>query len=235
MKVLVVDDDPLILEFIRRGLTEEGYTVDVALTGSEGAMFARMNPYDAIILDLILPDMSGFDIVERLRKESHSVPVLMLTAKTGTDAKIQGLDAGADDYLTKPFDMGELKARLRALTRRGGATRTEEVRFCTLTLDRMAHEIRIGEKKLKLTPKEYKLLEYFLLRPDQVITRTDLLEGVWDIHFDPGSNIVDAHVARMRSKLRGAIGAPQLETVRGFGFRLVTAPSETVETEPSSD
>lgn len=220
-----MDDDPLILEFIRRGLTEEGYTVDVAASGSEGAMFARMCPYDVIILDVMLPDMSGFDIVQRLREESHAVPVLMLTARVGTDAKIQGLDAGADDYLTKPFDMGELKARLRALTRRGGAVRTEEVRFGTLTLDRMAHEIRIGEKKLRLTPKEYKLLEFFLLRPDAVVTRTDLLENVWDIHFDPGSNIVDAHVARMRSKLHSAEGAPQLETVRGFGFRLVTMPA----------
>jgi DNA-binding response OmpR family regulator len=227
MKVLVIDDDPLILQFIQRGLTEEGYTVDVASSGQEGAMFARMSSYDTIILDLMLPDMSGFDIVERLRAEAHSVPVLMLTARTGTDAKIQGLDAGADDFLTKPFDMGELKARLRALTRRGTNVRTEEVQIGSLTLDRMAHEVRLNDKRLKLTPKEYKLLEYFLLRPDTVVTRTDLLENVWDIHFDPGSNIVDAHVARMRSKLREAPGAPQLETVRGFGFRLVTKPSES--------
>jgi DNA-binding response OmpR family regulator len=225
MKVLVVDDDPMILEFIRRGLTEEGYTVDVSSTGREGAMFAQMSPYDAIVLDLVLPDMSGFDVVQRLRNDDMSVPVLMLTAKTGTDVKIQGLDAGADDYLTKPFDMGELKARLRALTRRGGTVRTEEVQIGTLTLDRMAREVRVGPERLPLTPKEYRLLEYFLLRPDQVVTRTDLLENVWDIHFDPGSNIVDAHIARMRSKLRGAAGAPSLETVRGFGFRLVTAGS----------
>ena len=223
MKVLVVDDDPLILEFIRRGLNEDGYTVDVAASGQEGAMYARMSAYDVIILDLMLPDTTGFEVVQRLRNDEHSVPVLMLTAKTGIDAKIQGLDAGADDYLTKPFDLGELKARLRALTRRGGATRTEEIRIGTLTLDRMAHEVRHNEKRLRLTPKEYKLLEFFLLRPDQVVTRTDLLENVWDIHFDPGSNIVDAHVARMRGKLRGADGAPQLETVRGFGFRLVSS------------
>jgi DNA-binding response OmpR family regulator len=222
MKILVVDDDPLILEFIRRGLSEEGYTVDVAASGQEGSMYARMSPYDAIILDIMLPDMTGLDVVQRLRAEHHSVPVLMLTARSGTDAKVQGLDAGADDYLTKPFDLGELKARLRALTRRGGAVRTEEVCIGTLTLDRMAHEVRHNDKRLRLTPKEYKLLEYFLLRPDKVITRTDLLENVWDINFDPGSNIVDAHVARMRGKLRKAEGAPQIETVRGFGFRLIT-------------
>ena len=225
MKVLLVDDDPLILEFIQRGLTEEGYTVDVASSGAEGARFAHSNTYDAIILDLVLPDISGFQIVEQLRRNLSAVPVLMLTARTGTEAKIQGLDSGADDFLTKPFDMGELKARLRALTRRSGAVRTEELQIGSLTLDRMAHEVRIGEKRLRLTPKEYKLLEFFLLRADQVVTRTDLLENVWDIHFDPGSNIVDAHVARMRGKLRGATGAPQLETVRGFGFRLVSPPA----------
>ena len=222
MKILVVDDDPLIVEFIRRGLTEEGYTVDVATSGQEGAMYARMSPYDAIILDVVMPGTSGLEVVQRLRKDNHATPVLMLTAKTGTDAKVQGLDAGADDYLTKPFEMDELKARLRALTRRGGAVRTEEIVIGTLTLDRMAHEVRHGSNRLRLTPKEYKLLEYFLLRPDKVITRTDLLENVWDINFDPGSNIVDAHVARMRGKLKNATGAPQIETVRGFGFRLIS-------------
>ena len=222
MKVLVIDDDPLILEFIRRGLGEDGYTVDVAGSGTEGSLFARLSPYDVIVLDVVLPDMSGFDVLKRLRADAIAIPVLMLTGRTGTDAKIQGLDAGADDYLTKPFDLGELKARMRALTRRGNTVRTEEIRIGTLTLDRIAHEIRLENKPLRLTPKEYKLLEFFVLRPDQVITRTDLLENVWDIHFDPQSNIVDAHVARMRAKLRAAVGAPQIETVRGFGFRLVS-------------
>jgi len=222
MKVLVIDDDPLILEFIRRGLAEDGYTVDVAASGKEGSLFARLSPYDVIILDVVLPDMSGFDVLQRLRGDSIAIPVLMLTGRTGTEAKIQGLDAGADDYLTKPFDLGELKARMRALTRRGSTVRTEEISIGTLTLDRIAHEIRLENKPVRLTPKEYKLLEFFVLRPDQVITRTDLLENVWDIHFDPQSNIVDAHVARMRAKLRAAPGAPQIETVRGFGFRLVS-------------
>ncbi len=224
MKVLVVDDDATILEFIRQGLTADGYVVETALSGTDGAALARRTAFDAIVLDLVLPDISGFDVVEQLRAESRSVPVLMLTAKTGIDAKIQGLDAGADDYLTKPFDMGELKARLRALTRRGAANRTDELRIGSLTLDRMAHEIRNGDHRIRLTPKEFRLLEYFLLHPDVVVTRTDLLVNVWDISFDPGSNIVDAHVARMRSKLRLEAGAPQLETVRGHGFKLVTAP-----------
>jgi DNA-binding response OmpR family regulator len=222
MKVLLVDDDPLILEIVQRGLREDGYAVDVAASGAEGERFAGSTQYDAIVLDLVLPDISGFEIVERMRRNLSSVPVLMLTARQGTEAKIQGLDAGADDYLTKPFDMGELKARLRALTRRGGGTRKDSITIGTLVLDRMAHEVRNGDRTLRLTPKEYKLLEYFVMRADQVVTRTDLLENVWDIHFDPGSNIVDAHVARMRGKLRSAEGAPQLETVRGSGFRLVS-------------
>ena len=222
MRVLLVEDDPKMAALVRRGLTENGTAIDIAPKGEDALWLTAAHDYDAIVLDVMLPGIDGFDTCAALRKKGVWAPVLMLTARDAVEDRVAGLDAGADDYLTKPFDMGELKARLRALTRRGGAVRTEEIRIGTLTLDRMAHEIRIGEKKLKLTPKEYKLLEFFLLRPDQVITRTDLLENVWDIHFDPGSNIVDAHVARMRSKLRVAAGAPQLETVRGFGFRLVS-------------
>jgi DNA-binding response OmpR family regulator len=222
MNVLVVDDDPLILELIQRGLREDGDTVDVAASGAEGERFAASTHYDAIVLDLVLPDTSGFEVVERMRRNLSSVPVLMLTSRQGTEAKIQGLDAGADENQTKPVDVGELKARLRALTRRGSGVRSEAVGIGSLVLDRMTHEVRIGSKHLRLTPKEYKLLEYFMLRADQVVTRSDLLENVWDIHFDPGSNIVDAHVARMRGKLRSAEGAPQLETIRGAGFKLTS-------------
>lgn len=220
MKVLVIDDDPLIIEFVRRGLGENGCTVDAAASGSEGLLLARMGQYDVVILDVGLPDTSGFDIAREMRREADSTPILMLTAATGTDNLVQGLDAGADDYLTKPFDLRELQARLRALSRRGGAARSEQVIIGSLQLDRVNHEVIVGGKPLRLTPKEYRLLEYFVLRENQVISRTELLEKVWEMHFDPQSNVVDVHVARLRAKLRRLPAAPQLETVRGFGFRL---------------
>jgi two-component system, OmpR family, response regulator len=220
MKLLVIDDDPLIIEFVRRGLEEDGYMVDSALTGSEGLLCARTGKYDAVILDVGLPDTSGFAIAREMRRESDSTPILMLTAHTGTDNLVQGLDSGADDYLTKPFDLRELQARLRAITRRGGSTRTEEIVIGALHLNRVNHEVRIGQKPLRLTPKEYRLLEYFMLRESQVVSRTELLEKVWGMDFDPQSNIVDVHVARLRGKLKEHPAAPQLETVRGLGFRL---------------
>ena len=225
MKILVIDDDPLIIEFVRRGLTEDGYTVDSAVSGSEGLLLARVGKYDAVILDIGLPDASGFHIAQEMRREGDSTPILMLTARTGTDNLVQGLDAGADDYLTKPFDLRELRARLRALTRRGGSTRTEEVTIGALILDRLSHEVRIGERVLRLTPKEYRLLEYFMLRPGETVSRTELLEKVWEMNFDPQSNIVDVHVTRLRQKLKRFPAVPQLETVRGFGFRLTNEPS----------
>ncbi|HSJ25809.1 MAG TPA: response regulator transcription factor [Longimicrobiales bacterium] len=221
MKLLVIDDDPLIIEFVRRGLQEDGYTVDSAVTGSEGLLCARVGKYDAVILDVGLPDASGFDIARAMRREADATPILMLTARTGTDNLVAGLDSGADDYLTKPFDLRELRARLRALTRRGGSSRTEEIIIGALELDRVNHEVRIGDRTLRLTPKEYRLLEYFMLREGEVVSRSELLEKVWEMHFDPQSNIVDVHVARLRSKLRKHQAVPQLETVRGFGFRLV--------------
>lgn len=220
MKILLIDDDPLITEFVRRGLGEDGCTVDTARTGSEGLLSTRLGSYDAIILDLSLPDTSGLTVAGELRREGNATPVLMLTAATGTDALVAGLDAGADDYLTKPFELRELRARLRALVRRGGGARTEEVRIGELTLDRVSHEVRIGTHQLPLTPKEYRLLEYFMLRAGKVVSRTELLEKVWEMQFDPRSNIVDVHVARLRSKLREHPAVPQIETVRGFGFRL---------------
>lgn len=220
MKLLLVEDDKLTAEFIKLGLQEDGHEIDHVCTGIEGLMCARMSAYDGLVLDLNLPDTTGYVITETLRNEGRSVPILILTAASTTAQIVQGLDAGADDYLTKPFAIGELRARIRALVRRGGATRTEEVRVGTLVLNRLTHQVFQQNEALKLTPKEYKLLEYFLLRPQQVVSRTELLEKVWEIQFDPHSNIVDAHVARLRIKLREIPGAPQIETVRGFGFIL---------------
>ena len=220
MKLLIVEDDKLTAQFVRLTLEEDGHDVDWAPTGQEGLVLARTNAYDALILDLHLPDTTGLVITAALRDEGRSTPIIMLTASGTTESVVQGLDAGADDYLVKPFKTEELRARVRALTRRGGATRSEEVRIGSLVLNRLTHQIFAVHKPLKLTPKEYKLLEYFLLRPDKVITRTELLEKVWDMNFDPQSNIVDAHVARVRNKLRDIEGAPQIETSRGFGFIL---------------
>jgi two-component system, OmpR family, response regulator len=220
MKILVIDDDPLITEFVRRGLLEDGYTIDAAVTGSDGLLCARVGRYDAVILDIGLPDTSGLNVAREMRREGDATPILLLTARTGTDNLVDGLDAGADDYLTKPFDLRELRARLRALTRRGGSTRTEVIRMGALYLNRLNHEVRISSTPLRLTPKEYRLLEYFMLRPNTVVSRTELLEKVWEMNFDPQSNIVDVHVARLRSKLTGVPAVPQIETVRGFGFRL---------------
>ncbi len=222
MKLLIVEDDKLTAQFVRLTLEEDGHEVDWTGSGEEGLALARINAYDALILDLHLPDTTGLVITAALRNEGRETPILMLTASSTTDSVVQGLDAGADDYLVKPFKTEELRARIRALTRRGGATRTEEVRVGSLVLNRLTHQIFAVHKALKLTPKEYKLLEYFMLKPDKVITRTELLEKVWEMNFDPQSNIVDAHVARVRNKLRDIENAPQIETARGFGFILRT-------------
>jgi len=220
MKLLLVEDDKLTAEFVKRILQEDGHEVDWSTNGQDGLLWARTNLYDALILDLNLPDTTGIAITEALRHEGRNTPILMLTASSKTESVVQGLNAGADDYLVKPFQTEELRARVRALTRRGGATRTEEIRVGPLVLNRLTHQVFVENKPIKLTPKEYKLLEYFLLRPDQVITRTELLEKVWEMNFDPQSNIVDAHVARVRTKLRSIANAPQIETSRGFGFIL---------------
>ena len=220
MKLLLVEDDKLTAEFVKVGLQEDGHEVDHATTGRDGLLYARMNAYDALILDLNLPDITGFSITETLRAEGKSTPILMLTAATQVEYVVQGLNVGADDYLTKPFKIEELRARVRALMRRGGSTRTDEIRVGSLVLNRITHQVYRENKPIKLTPKEYKLLEYFLLRPKQVVSRTELLEKVWEMSFDPQSNVVDAHVARLRTKLRKIEGSPQIETARGFGFIL---------------
>ena len=220
MKLLVVDDDRLFATLVQRGLREEGYAVDVAPTGSEARMLAHVNSYDGIILDVSLPDVTGLQIARELRVEGRATPILMLTGNTTREDIIRGLDAGADDYLTKPFDMDVLKARVRALVRRGGSNRTETLTFSDLVVDRIGHEARANGQQLDLTPKEFSLLEHLLLHADQIVTRTTLLEKVWDLHFDPGSNVVDVHMARLRTKLRRKRAKAAVATVRGIGYRL---------------
>ena len=223
MKILVVEDDRKVAGFIEQGLREEGYAVDVAPDCDEATMLAHVYEYDLLVLDVMLPRKTGLQIAAELRREGRKTPILMLTARDATEDVVRGLDAGADDYLTKPFKFDELLARVRALVRRGGASRTELLSYGPVELDRLKHKVKVGGKRLDLTPKELQLLEHFLLRPEEVIRRTELLEKVWDLHFDPESNVVDVHVGNLRRKLREAAKQELLQTVRGVGFRLQSA------------
>jgi two-component system copper resistance phosphate regulon response regulator CusR len=220
MKILVVEDDRKVAGFIEQGLREEGYAVDVAPDGEEGTMLAHVYDYDVIILDVIMPKKSGLQVASELRREGRGTPILMLTARDNTEDVVRGLNVGADDYLTKPFKFDELLARVRALARRGGATRTELLSYGPVELDRLKHKVRVAAKPLDLSPKEFHLLEHFLLHPEQVVRRTELLEKVWDMHFDPESNVVDVHVGNLRRKLEKAAGKRLIQTVRGVGFKL---------------
>jgi DNA-binding response OmpR family regulator len=221
MKILVVEDDRKVAGFIEHGLREEGYAVDLAPDGEQAAMMAHVYDYDMILLDLMLPKKNGLQVASELRKEGRKTPILMLTARDATEDVVRGLDAGADDYLAKPFKFDELLARVRALVRRGGAGRTELLSYGPVELDRLKHVVRVSGKKLDLTPKEFQLLEHFLIRPEEVLRRTELLEKVWDMHFDPESNVVDVHVGNLRRKLKQAAGEELIQTERGVGFRLL--------------
>jgi DNA-binding response OmpR family regulator len=220
MRILVVEDDRKVAGFIEMGLREEGYAVDLARDGEEAIVLAHVNDYDAILLDLMLPKKNGLQVAAELRREGRTTPILMLTARDATEDVVRGLDAGADDYLAKPFKFDELLARLRALVRRGGATRVERLTAGPLELDRLKHQAYAGGKALDLTPREFQLLEHFMMHKDDVVRRTELLEKVWDMHFDPESNVVDVHVGNLRRKLREAGFEDIIKTVRGVGFRL---------------
>ena len=228
MKILVVEDDRKVAGFIEQGLREEGYAVDVAKDGDDATTLAHVNDYDAILLDLMLPKKNGLQVAAELRREGRRTPILMLTARDSTEDVVRGLDAGADDYLSKPFKFDELLARLRALTRRGGAARLDRLTYGALDLDRLRHKARASGNLLDLTPREFQLLEHFMLHPEEVIRRTELLEKVWEMHFDPESNVVDVHVGNLRRKLREAGCDGLIQTVRGVGFCLKTS-TEAVE------
>ena len=219
MRILVVEDDRKVASFLEKGLREEGYAVDVAHDGVDGSLKASVYDYDLAVLDVMLPGKSGFEIVRELRKAQKPLPVLLLTARDSKEDIVRGLDVGADDYLTKPFSFDELLARVRALLRRGGAARQERLLYADVELDRLKHSASRAGRDLDLTPKEFQLLEYLLLRPEEVVRRTELLEKVWDLHFDPMSNVVDVHVGNLRKKLR-ALGDPLIHTVRGVGYIL---------------
>ncbi|MCG6957600.1 MAG: response regulator transcription factor [Gemmatimonadetes bacterium] len=218
MRILVVEDDKKVASFLGMGLREEGYAVDVAHTGDDGLTRALVYEYDLLLLDVMLPGRTGLEIVRELRAREVPVPVLLLTARDSEQDIVLGLDAGADDYLTKPFGLDELLARVRALLRRGGSSRTDRLVYDDVELDRVKHAATRGGALLDLTPREFQLLEYLMLNPERVVRRTELLEKVWDLHFDPMSNVVDVHVGHLRQKLRAAGRNPLLHTVRGVGY-----------------
>jgi DNA-binding response OmpR family regulator len=223
MRALLVEDDQAMALLTKQVLEQEGFAVDHATTGNDAQTLAFVNEYDAIVLDLALPDRNGLTVLQALRKEGKTVPVIVLTGNTESASTVRSLDAGADDYLKKPIVIEEFRARMRALVRRGGAKRSEQLACGNVVLNRLTRQVNVASKECALTAKEFQLLEHFLLNQGQVVTRTELLEKVWDMHFDPGSNVVDVHVTRLRKKLEGAGADIKIAARRGQGFVLATA------------
>lgn len=222
MKILLVEDNPQVAQFVRKGLAEVGHAVDHVDNGRDGLFMASSESYDALILDRMLPGgIDGLGIIEALRRTGNRTPILILSALADVDERIRGLKAGGDDYLTKPFAFGELEARLMALTRRGSPTGQDTVlKVGDLTLDILSRKAMRGGKAITLKPREYKLLEYLMRHAGQVVTRTMLLENVWDYHFDPQTNVIDVHISNLRQKIDAGFEKPLLHTARGAGYRL---------------
>jgi two-component system OmpR family response regulator len=220
VRVLVVEDELRMASLIRRGLVTEGLAADVAATGEEALWMAQAHDYDAIVLDVMLPGLDGFETCRRLRGAAVWAPVLMLTARDAVEDRVAGLDSGADDYLVKPFAFAELLARLRALTRRGESERPAVLTVGDLRLDPATREVALGQTPIELSSKEFALLETFMRRPGEVLSRLHLLEHAWDFAYDNRSNVVDVYIRRLRRKLDEPFGRESLETVRGAGYRL---------------
>jgi DNA-binding response OmpR family regulator len=220
MRLLVVEDSPKMAGLLRRGLTEEGYAVDAVSNGTDAVWLATEQSFDAIVLDVVLPDIDGFEVCRRLRRADRWAPLLMLTARDDVSDRVRGLDAGADDYLTKPFAFEELFARVRSLVRRGPQERSPILEVDGLVLDPAGHTVRRGAAPINLTPKEFALLQYLMRHPGEALTRARLLEHVWDFAFDGDPNIVDVYIGYLRGKIDRPFGRSSLETVRGIGYRL---------------
>ena len=220
MRILVIEDEEKIATFIERGLKEQHYTVDIASDGTTGLYLAEINPYDIIILDLKLPDCDGLSICKELREKKITSPILMLTARSGINDRVIGLDSGADDYLTKPFAFEELLARIRALLRRQTPQLSTVLKIGDLELEQLTHHVMRGDKEIPLTGKEYSLLEYFMVHADQVITRTMISEHVWNEDFDSFTNVIDVYVNYLRNKVDKGFDKQLIHTIRGVGYIL---------------
>jgi two-component system OmpR family response regulator len=220
MRILVVEDELKMAALLRRGLVEEGYAVDVARTGDDAVWMAAATEFDAIVLDLMLPGVDGIEVCRRVRENGVWAPVLMLTARDAVGDRVAGLDAGADDYLPKPFSFAELLARLRALQRRGGVERPVVLEVDDLRLDPAMHQVWRGSTEVNLSAKEFSLLETFMRRPGQALSRLQLLEHAWDYAYENRSNVVDVYVRYLREKIDRPFDRDSIETVRGVGYRL---------------
>jgi len=226
MKILLVEDDARVASFIKRGLVEEHYAVDMAADGEKALFMTEAGEYDLVILDIMLPKKSGMDVLRALRDKKKMVPVLLLTAKDKSADKVAGLDAGADDYLVKPFEFEELLARVRALLRRPSGMAPAVLRVSDLELDTARHKAKRGDKDLILTSREYAILEYLMRHTGQIVTRSMLAEHVWEHDFDTFSNVIDVHIARLRRKIDDDFSLKLLKTVRGSGY-LLEIPKKT--------
>lgn len=227
MKVLVIEDDRQAAAYLVKGLGESGYVVDHAAEGRDGLFMATSGSYDAMIVDRMLPGMDGLAIIAALRAAEIRTPVLILSALGAVDDRVKGLRAGGDDYLVKPFAFTELLARLEALLRRGGTqAATTKLRVADLEMDLLTRTVRRGSQSIDLLPREFTLLEYLLRHADQVVTRTMLLENVWDYHFDPQTNVIDVHISRLRQKIDKGFSRPLLHTIRGAGYSLRSAAAD---------
>ena len=224
MRVLIVEDEKKIASFIRKGLLEIGFNPQLCHRGDEALALAMTEPFDAVVLDVMLPGRDGLSVLRQLREQRNAVPVILLTARDGLEERVDGLNAGADDYLTKPFSIEELIARLRAMGRRASGD-TLSLRRCEdLTLNLLTREAQRAGRAIELTTREFALLEYLMRSPGRVLTRTQLCEQVWDYHFDPGTNVVDVCIQRLRRKIDDGHAVKLLQTVRGVGYTLKATP-----------
>ncbi|MEI7730711.1 MAG: response regulator transcription factor [Verrucomicrobiota bacterium] len=224
MRVLVIEDDKKTAAFIRKALQAEEFAVDVCHDGETGLLAARTTPFDALVLDIMLPGRDGLSILRQLREQHVGIPVLMLSARGEVNERVAGLNAGADDYLAKPFVIAELVARVRALGRRGGESKPAILRVADLTLNTVTREVRRGMAQIELTAREYRLLEFLMRSAGRICSRMAILEKVWDYDFDPGSNLVDVNIMRLREKIDAGHEPKLLHTVRGLGYRVHDIP-----------
>ena len=221
MRILIIEDEKNLADALKRSFAEQHYSVDVANTGEEGIYFAEITDSDLIILDIMLPDVSGWDVCKELRKDKVITPIMMLTALDSVDDKIRGLDEGADDYLTKPFDLGELMARARSLMRRQTNQKTTLLQVADLVIDTSERTVKRAGRDINLSAKEFAMLEYFIINKNKVLTREMISEHVWDMNFDPQSNVIDSFVRFLRQKMDKDFDVQLIQTLRGVGYKLV--------------